>query len=132
MSILTLIHDLQTKFWGPTKELRGSDSDNEESNAGILNTPFLDYSPIAIAATLQHLKKTTGSAIHTNWFLVLDERAMEDETALIVNVEQEVVRQVRVEWKTASRYLAAASISHPGIDELREIAEGKEDGVLRD
>jgi len=57
---------------------------------------------------------------------------MEDETALIVNVEQQEVRQVRVEWKTASRYLAAASISHPSIDELIEIAEGKEDGVLRD
>jgi len=136
--ILTLIHDLETKFWGPTKELRGSDSDNEESNAGILNTPFLDYSPVAIAVTLQHLKKTTGSAIQTNWFLVLDGRALEDETAVIVNVEEgenaegDMVRQVRVEWKTASRYLAAASIAHPGIDELIEIAEGKEDGVLRD
>ena len=69
---------------------------------------------------------------------MLDGRALEDETAVIVNVEEgenaegDMVRQVRVEWKTASRYLAAASIAHPGIDELIEIAEGKEDGVLRD
>jgi len=131
--ILTLIHDLKTRFWGPTKELRElNNTDNEESNAGILNTPFLDYSPVAIAAALQYLKKTTDSAIQTDWFLVLDERAMEDETAVIVNVEGKEVRQVKVEWKTASRCLAAASIAHPGIDELREIAEGNEDGVLRD
>ncbi|KAH0291967.1 hypothetical protein M436DRAFT_58594 [Aureobasidium namibiae CBS 147.97] len=132
---LTLIHDLQTRFWGPTKELRepdNNDNDNKESNAGILDTPFLNLSPVAIVATLQHLTRTTDSAIQTDWFLVLDARSMEDHTAVIVSVEQEEVRQVRVEWKTASRYLAAASTSHPGIDELIEIAEGNEDGVLRD
>lgn len=140
VSSLTLIHDLGTKFWGPTKELRELDNtDGEESNvAAVLNTPFPDYSPVAIATTLQHLKKTTHSAIQTDWFLVLDGRAMEDETAVIVNVEGGedaegiMVRQVRVEWKTANRYMAAASIAHPGIDESREIAEGNKNGVLRD
>lgn len=83
------------------------------------------------------MKKTTGSKIQTDWFLVLDERSAEDGTAVIVNVEEgdggdEQVREVRVEWKVSSRYLAAASICHPGIDELKEIAEGETDGVLRD
>lgn len=142
--ILTVIHDLETTLWGPTKELREIDNDDgEESNAAVvLNTPFPHFSPVAIAQTLQEMKKKMGSKIYTNWFLVLDGRGSGDESAVMINVEGEVgqareveereVREVRVEWKTASRYLAAASIAHPGIDELKEIAQGMADGVLRD
>ena len=82
------------------------------------------------------MKNKTGSKIYTNWFLILDSRSHRDETAVMMNVEgqgeERRVREVRVDWKTASRYLAAASIAHPGIDELKEIAQGMEDGVLRD
>jgi hypothetical protein len=91
---------------------------------------------------LQQMKKTTGSAINTHWFLVLDHRSEEDDTAVIVNVdggevseggavsEGVVVREVRVAFPVASQYLAAASISHPGIDELIEIVEDEGSGVL--
>lgn len=99
---------------------------------GICKAHSLALTIPAIARTLQKMKKSTRSKIATNWFLVLDARSAEDETAVMVNFEEGEVREVRVEWKVSSRYLAAASISHPGIEELREIAEGKEDGVLRD
>jgi hypothetical protein len=63
----------------------------------------------------------------------LDERSRRDDTAVIVNVDKDAaVRQVRVAFPVASRYLAAASIAHPGIDELIEIVEDEGSGVLWD
>lgn len=85
---------------------------------------------------LQQMKKTTGSAINTHWFLVLNHRSEGDDTAVIVNVDEggvsegAAVRQVRVAFGVSSQYLAAASIAHPGIDELIEFVENEGSGVL--
>lgn len=90
------------------------------------------------------MKENTGSTIATHWFLVLDERSAETESAVMVNVEsshggehalRSGVRSLRVEYATSSRYLAAASIVHPSIGELKEIVDGdpeKYRGILRD
>jgi hypothetical protein len=74
----------------------------------------------------------TNSPLNTSWFLVLDDRSEKDSTAVIVHVEDGVVRKVRVAYAVSSRYLSAASIGHPPLDELIEIAEEEGDGVLRD
>jgi hypothetical protein len=124
--ILTLIHDLSTRFWGPTKELR----EDKSSSDGILQSPFAGCDGPAIQQKLREMVEATGSAINTHWFLVLDNRAKED-VAVIVNVGEEGVRMVQVGGGVASRYLAAARIAHPSIDESIEIAEDG-DGVLRD
>jgi hypothetical protein len=123
--IFTLVHDLSTRFWGPTKELLGDDAE-------ILQTPFLNSSFSTIQQKLSQMKTSTQSATNTTWFLVLDKRSTEDETAVIVNVDEGEVRSVRVRFPVASRYLAAASIAHPSIDELMEIAEEEGGGVIDD
>lgn len=101
-------------------------------DAEILQTPFLNSSFSTIQQKLSQMKTHTHSAINTHWFLVLDKRSVEDETAVIVNVDEGGVRNVRVRFPVASRYSAAASIAHPSIDELIEIAEEECSGVIDD
>ncbi|KAF2158689.1 hypothetical protein M409DRAFT_30781 [Zasmidium cellare ATCC 36951] len=133
---LTLIHDLETYFWGTTKELQGEDPET------VLQSPFtgLDYSEIR--KLLMQMKEASASKLKTDWFLVLDGRSVETNSAVIVNVEphgthtlRSSVRSLRVDYPTSSRYLAAASIAHPSINELKEVVDGNPDkfkGILRD
>ncbi|KAI4847790.1 hypothetical protein E4T45_06621 [Aureobasidium sp. EXF-8846] len=125
--ILTFIHHLSAKLWGPTKELRVTDHGDM-----IFQSPFNNCDASTIQQKLEDMEKTTGTAINTHWFLVLDQRSERDDTAVIVNVDEEGVRDVRVAFTVASQYLAATSIAHPGIDELIEIVESEGSGVLRD
>jgi hypothetical protein len=57
---------------------------------------------------------------------------VEDETAVIVNVDEGEVRNVRVRFAVASRYLAAVSVAHPSINELMEIVEEEGGRVIDD
>lgn len=133
---LTLVHDLEVHLWGPTERLQGEDPST------VLQSPFdgLDYPQIT--DKLVQMNEVTGSKLQTDWFLVLDERSVETNSAVMVNVEphgvhalRSSVRSLRVDYPTSSRYLAAASIAHPPIDELKEIVDGdpeKFKGILRD
>lgn len=132
----TVIHDLETKFWGATQELRG-----EEPNT-ILQSPFTNLSFPEIKNQLIQLNETIGSSLATNWFLVLDERSVETNSGVMVNVGSRSnhalrsnVRSLRVDYPTSSRDLAAVSIAHPSIDELKEVVDGNPEkfrGILRD
>jgi hypothetical protein len=127
--VLTFIHDLSANLWGPTKELRVTDKSSET----IFQSPFANCDASTIQQKLEDMKKTNNSAINTHWFLVLDHRSRGDDTAVIVNVDEGVaVRQVRVAFPVVSQYLVAASIAHPGVDELIEIVEDEGSGVLWD
>jgi len=124
--VLTLVHNLETRLWGPTRELRGSDADQ------VLQSPFVGTDLYRVQQPLQQMKDTTRSPLNTEWFLVLDKQSEQTSTAVIVNIEDRVVRSVRVACPVASRYLSAASVGHPPIDELIEIANEEGGGVLRD
>ena len=124
--ILTLVDNLQTRLWGPTKELRGSDTDR------VLRSPFTGSDFSRIQQLLQQGKNNTRSPLNTEWFLVLDGRSEQTSTAVIVNIEDGNVRSVRVAYPVASRYLSAASVGSPSIDELIEIANEECGGVLQD
>jgi hypothetical protein len=133
--ILTLVHDLEARLWGPTKQLVNTDNDTDTDTTDsdvVLQSPFLDCDFLGIQDRLQRMVHTTDSPLNTSWFLVLDDRSEKDSTAVIVHVEDGVVRKVRVAYAVSSRYLSAASIGHPPLDELIEIAEEEGDGVLRD
>jgi hypothetical protein len=130
--ILTLVHDLEARLWGPTSHLIATNSNNNEDSNAILHSPFADCDFSRCQRLLLQMVETTGSLLDTNYFLVLDDRSEKDSTAVIVHVEEGVVRRVRVAYPFASRYLSAASIGHPSLDELIEIAEEEDDGVLRD
>jgi hypothetical protein len=124
--MLTLVHDLETRLWGPTKELRGDDKDR------VLQSPFAGSDLSHVQQLLQQTKNTTGSPLNTEWFLVLDEQSEQTSTAAIVNIEDGNVHSVRVAYHVASRYLSAASVGSPSIDELIEIANEEGGGVLQD
>lgn len=100
-----------------------------------MRSPFVDCDFKRIRTILQQMNT---SRIHTGWFLVLDGDSDKTSTAVIVHVEEEEegseprVTSLRVAYAPSSRYLSAASIAHPSLDELIEIAESTADGVLRD
>lgn len=98
----------------------------------MLQSPFAGSDYSHIQQLLQQMKNTTRSPLMTEWFLVLDEQSERISTAVIVNVEDQSVRSVRVACPVASRYLSAASVGHPPIDELIEIANEEGSGVLQD
>jgi hypothetical protein len=98
----------------------------------VLQSPFAGSDFSHVQQLLQQAKKTTGSSLNTGWFLVLDEQSERTSTAAIVNIEERNVRSVRVAYPVASRYLSAASVGSPPIDELIEIANEEGGGVLQD
>lgn len=75
---------------------------------------------------------TTGSKLHKDWYLVLDQRSARTSTAVIVRVEDEDVLSVRVAYPVSSRYVSASSIGHPPLEELIEIANEETGGVFQD
>ncbi|KAK6000928.1 hypothetical protein QM012_003011 [Aureobasidium pullulans] len=124
VNILTLVYSLEFQLWGPTKELRGNDK--------ILQSPFNGCTVLEVHQKLQDMVSATDSKFDTNWFLVLDERSAQTSTAVIVRVEDGDVLSGRVAYPVSSRYLSAASISHPSLDEMIEIANDKMDGIIQD
>lgn len=63
---------------------------------------------------------------------MLDEQSEQSSTAIIINIEDGGVRLLRVIWPVASRYLSAASVGSPLINEVIEIANEAGGGVLQD
>jgi hypothetical protein len=97
----------------------------------VLQSPFAGSDFHDIQQLLQQTKDSTRSPLKTKWFLLLDEQFEQISTAVIVNIEEGVVRSVRVAYPVASRYLSAASVGNPPIDELIEIANEEGGGVLQ-
>jgi len=83
------------------------------------------------------LQQMNSPRLQKDWYLVLDGESEQTSTAVIVSVESgeedEVrVQSVRVAYGVSSRYLYAASIGHPSLDELVEVTEELGDLILRD
>lgn len=122
--MLVLVHRLDFDLWGLTKGLQGNDE--------ILETPFDGCTLLNVHQKLQDMVATTGSKLHTDWFLVLDERSAQTSTAVIVRVEDGDVLSARVAYPVSSRYLSAASIGHPPLEGLIEIANEGTGGIIQD
>lgn len=121
---LTLVDNLETRLWGPTEKVQGDD--------GTLQSPFAGSDFLRVGQLLRQMKKITHSALDTEWFLILDEQSEKSSSAVVINVEDDEVTSVRVDYPVSSRYISAASVCSPSLDELIEIAEGQDDGILRD
>jgi hypothetical protein len=123
------VDNLETRLWGPTKELQ---SEKDGDGDTVLQSPFANSDFSRIQDLLQQMVNTTRSPLDTKWFLVLDGESEQTSTAVIVRVDEDGdVRSVHVAYPVASRYLAAASIGHPPLEELIESVEG-EGGVICD
>jgi hypothetical protein len=121
------VDNLETQLWGPTKELQ-----SESNSDTVLQSPFADSSFSRIQQLLQQIVNNARSPLNTQWFLVLDAESEQTSTAVIVRVDEDgSVRSMRVAYPVASRYLAAASVGHPPLDELIESVEGG-GGVIHD
>jgi hypothetical protein len=120
------VHDLETRVWSPTKEVR--------SDQTRIRSPFVDCDYPRIRAILHEMNTPR---LQTDWYLVLDGESERTSTAVMVNAESDEegglrVRSARVAYGVASRYLSAISIGHPPLSELVEVAKEQGDGVVRD
>ncbi|KAG9690922.1 hypothetical protein KCU95_g8515, partial [Aureobasidium melanogenum] len=121
---LTLVHSLDVQLVGPTKELRGNDE--------TLQSPFDGCTFLEIHQKLKDMVAATDSPLNTEWFLVLDEESAQTSTAVIVSIEDDGdVQSVRAEYTECSTCISAASVAHPSLDEMIEIANEYGDGVIR-
>ncbi|KAG9681409.1 hypothetical protein KCU95_g17854, partial [Aureobasidium melanogenum] len=122
---LTLILDLEMTYTGATAELRGEDPST------VIRGPFFDMEYASIQEVLKDVIEHTGSdRLESDWFLVLDERSEDTQSAVMVNVGDLGVRSLRVGYPVSARYLAAAAMANPPLDELAETVD--KGGILRD
>ena len=77
--VLTLVQNLETQLWGPTKELRSADTDR------VLQSPFASLGFFRIQQLLHQTNNITRSPLKTEWFLALDEQSEKTSTAVTVN-----------------------------------------------
>ncbi|KAK5674379.1 hypothetical protein LTS10_012963 [Elasticomyces elasticus] len=144
-SFLVLVESLSEKY--------SSESWPGESTTNISSSPFQNKSPHECAVLLRKLWQETGSDINFEYFVILDERSLEDNTVLMVEA-------IRADEYDSDDSAAAAAEGDPqalriqtlraemgivnsrflfylveidmreDIERLEE--EGVEDGVLRD
>lgn len=74
----------------------------------------------------------TGSELNYKWFVILDERSIEDESVLLAgyDAEEEQIETVRTTFEIAGAEIGALSVGMHGMSEDREIAKEQKEGVL--
>jgi len=74
--------------------------------------------------------KDTGSKIDTKWFLVLDDESKRTSSRVIIVIEGEYVRSVRITYPTTLRDLATTSVTYLGINEMIKLTNDKYNRIL--
>jgi hypothetical protein len=127
---LVVIHDLVCHFDGPTDSLETTAKKSNPDSDPVLESPFLNMSYSQIKSTLEEVVNTTESKLQTDWFLVLDDRSEETQSAVMVNTGDMGVRSLRAEYSVSWKYLSAVIVAHPPIDELAQDVGW--DGIVTD
>lgn len=93
---------------------------------------FKDKSPQDCFLLLKQLVANTESIVVTQMFAIFDERSLQDDTVLIVEVEEEGdARSARCEFKIVSSKLLQYHIGDAYMKADAEEAEEEGDGVIR-
>ncbi|KAH0351988.1 hypothetical protein KCU81_g2116, partial [Aureobasidium melanogenum] len=103
------------------------------------HSPFINKRPQKCHNLLLKLREETESEITTEFFMIMDQRSMRDDTVLLVSVtgdrdEETGVREaltLRASFEVSARELMLYSIGHWTIEEDVERVLGQEDDVYR-
>jgi hypothetical protein len=102
------------------------------NTATPLTSPFKGKTVDECWALLKQLRAETGAQIDPNIFAILDERSLRDNSALVVEAdEDEGAESVRVELKLVIPRLFQYFVGDVGVDQDIGEAEDTEDGVVR-
>lgn len=95
-------------------------------------SPFTGKNVDECWALLKRLRAETDTQIAQGVFAILDERSLSDDSALIVEAdEDEGASSVRITFELVAARLGQYFIGDAGIDEDIEEAAETEDGVVR-
>jgi hypothetical protein len=96
--------------------------------------PSIGKSPLECSQMLQRLCKETESNLIENYFIIMDERSIRDDTVLLVSAgddEDWPLHSVRASFKAWAERLVCYFTGHIGIKEDAEDAAENANGVLR-
>lgn len=96
------------------------------------DSPFIGKSPRECEALLQELNSNSRLQIETDFFIILDERSGQDESALLVVVMDTDILTVRMVFETAMMVLACYDTGHRSIEDDQQEAQLQDDGILRE
>lgn len=103
------------------------------------NSPFIGKSPQECHQLLSKLQEDTESDITSDFFMIMDERSMQDDTVLLVSVTGERDEEtggrelltLRATFEVSAKELVLYSIGHWTIEEDAERAADEADNVYR-
>ncbi|KAH0037863.1 hypothetical protein KCU78_g1593, partial [Aureobasidium melanogenum] len=103
------------------------------------NSPFIGKTPEECHRLLLKLREDTESEIPTDFFMIMDEKSIQDDTVLLVSVtgeedEQTGIRDLltlRATFEVSAKELMLYSIGHWTIEEDAERAVEQGDSVYR-
>lgn len=94
-------------------------------------SPFNGKNAAGCFSILSDLALVEGSSINPEPFAILDERSMEDDTALLCEAGEEGVSSVRAAFGVTVSRLRQYFAADAGTEQDRELASRESDGVLR-
>jgi hypothetical protein len=97
-------------------------------------SPFIGKSPLECSQMLQRLCKGPESNLIENYFIIMDETSIRDDTVLLVSAgddEDWPLHSVRGSLKASAERLVCYFTGHMGIKEDAEDAAENANGVLR-
>ncbi|KAG9671529.1 hypothetical protein KCU99_g4778, partial [Aureobasidium melanogenum] len=103
------------------------------------NSPFIGKTPEECHRLLLKLREDTESEISTDFFMIMDEKSVQDDTVLLVSVtgeedEETGIRDLltlRATFEVSAKELMLYSIGHWTIEEDAERAVEQGDSVYR-
>ncbi|KAG9524255.1 purine and uridine phosphorylase, partial [Aureobasidium melanogenum] len=94
------------------------------------DSPFISKTPHECAQLLLKLRKDTDSEIIPHYFIIMDERSLQDDTVLLVTAGIDApVYTVRATFEASAQAIVLYFTGHRGIEEDIDSAAEEEDGV---
>lgn len=94
-------------------------------------SPLIGKDAVGCFSILSDLSLVEGSSINPEPFAILDERSMQDDTALLCEAGEEGVSSVRATFGVTVCRLRQYFAADAGTEQDRELAACESDGVLR-
>jgi hypothetical protein len=103
------------------------------------NSPFIGKTPQECHQLLLKLREDTESEIMTNFFAIMDERSIQDDTVLLVCAQRDLggehevlaMPTIRATFQASGTALILYETGHSSVEEDAERAAREEDNVYR-
>ena len=101
------------------------------NSSSSTTSPFIGKNATECYEILERLSQEEGSSINPEPFAILDERSVQDDTALLCEAGEDGVRTVRAAFAIVECRLLQYFAADAGVEQDQEASAGTSDGVLR-